>query len=108
MKLFEHDIHIGKWRVLVQTNDIQNGAVKARHIATGAVTGDKIGDGEVKSQHIEDDAVTENKIGDREIKSRHIAPGAVTNDKLEDECIHPTCNPILPEQKESNHSNGRM
>lgn len=86
-KLFEFDQHIGDWRVLVQSRDIKNGAILSRHIANGAVTGDKIGDREVKSRNIDDDAVTENKIGDREIKSRHIAPGAVTNDKLEDECI---------------------
>lgn len=86
-KLFEFDQHIGDWRVLVQSRDIKNGAILSRHIANGAVTGDKIGDREVKSRNIDDDAVTTDKIGDGEIKSRHIAPGAVTNDKLEDECI---------------------
>lgn len=36
-KLFEYNIHIGRWRVLVQDRDIQSGAVKQRHIADKAV-----------------------------------------------------------------------
>ena len=87
MKLFEFDIHIGDWRVLIQDRDIQNGAVKSRHIADGAVTTIKIGDGEVKSRHIATDAVTTDKIGDKEVKSKNISPGAVTNEKLAEECI---------------------
>lgn len=87
MKLFDFDIHIGDWRVLVQSNDIQNGAVQSRHITDDAVTTDKIGDGEVKSGNIAPEAVTTDKIGDREVKGMNIATGAVTNDKLADECI---------------------
>lgn len=87
MKLFEFDVHIGDWRVLVQSRDIQNGAVQSRHIADGAVTDKKIGDGEVKSRNIAPEAVTTDKIGNGEVKTRNIAPGAVTNEKLVDECI---------------------
>lgn len=87
MKLFEFDIHIGDWRVLIQDRDIQNGAVKSRHIADGAVTTIKIGDGEVKSRHIATEAVTTDKIGDREVKARNIAKEAVTTEKLANEAI---------------------
>lgn len=82
MKLFEFDIHIGDWRVLVQSRDIQNGAVQSRHITNNAVITDKIGDGEVKSVNIAPEAVITSKIGDREVKSRNIGKGAVTNDKI--------------------------
>ena len=87
MKLFEFDIHIGDWRVLIQDRDIQNGAIQSRHISSGAVTTDKIGDGEVKAQHIAPEAVTTDKIGDKEVQARHIAPEAVTNEKIADNAI---------------------
>lgn len=97
MKLFEFDIHIGDWRVLVQSHDIQNGAVRSRHITDGAVTTDKIGDGEVKSRNIgdgavttekiADDAVTNEKLADGAVDSRNIAQGAVTTEKLADGAI---------------------
>lgn len=87
MKLFEFDIHIGDWRVLVQSRDIQNGAIQSRHITDGAVTTEKIGDGEVKSRNIAPEAVTNDKIGDREVKTHNIGKGAVTTDKLADESI---------------------
>ena len=66
-KLFEFVEHIGKYRVLVQTRDIQNGAVKTAKIADGAVTADKIGDGEVKNRNIASKAVTRDKIDDNAI-----------------------------------------
>lgn len=87
MKLFEFDVHIGDWRVLVQSSDIQNGAVQSRHITDNAVTTEKIGDGEVKSRNIAPEAVTNDKIGDREVKTHNIGKGAVTTDKLADESI---------------------
>lgn len=86
-KLFEFDEHIGDWRVLVQSRDIQNGAIQSRHIAAGAVTTDKIGDGEVKTRNIDTGAVTTDKIGDGEIKTRNIDTGAVTTEKIEDEAV---------------------
>lgn len=41
-RLFDYDEHIGDWRVLVQTHDIQDGAICSRHIAPGAITPSKI------------------------------------------------------------------
>lgn len=87
MKLFEFDIHIGDWRVLVQSRDIQNGAIQSRHITDNAVTTEKIGDYEVKSRNIAPEAVTNDKIGDGEVKTRNIANDAVTTDKIEDEAV---------------------
>lgn len=87
MKLFDFDIHIGDWRVLVQSRDIQNGAVQSRHITDNAVTTEKIGDGEVKSRNIAPEAVTTDKIGPGEVKSVNIGKEAVTTEKLADESV---------------------
>lgn len=87
MKLFEFDIHIGDWRVLVQSRDIQNGAIQSRHLPDLVITTEKIGDGEVKSRNIGTGAVTSQKIGTGEVKSNNIGKGAVTTDKLADESI---------------------
>lgn len=81
-KLFEFDEHIGDWRVLVQSRDIQNGAIQSRHIAPEAVISDKIDNNAIQSRHITPGAVTGDKIDDNAIQSRHIAPGAVTPDKI--------------------------
>ena len=77
MKLFEFDENIGDWRTLIQTRDIQNGAVRSHHIAGAAVTGDKIAEGEIKGRNIADEAVTGEKI----------APGTIPGSKLKDKCI---------------------
>ena len=76
-KLFEFVEHIGKWRVLVQTRDIQNGAVTTAKLADGAVTTEKLAD----------NVITNDKIADGAIGSRHIAEGAVTNEKIEDGAV---------------------
>lgn len=86
-KLFEFDEHIGDWRVLVQSRDIQNGAIQSRHIAAGAVTTDKIGDGEVKTRNIDTGAVTTDKIGDGAVTTPKIHDSAVTTKKIEDEAV---------------------
>jgi len=86
-KLFEYDQHIGDWRVLVQTRDIANGAIKSRHIVDDAVTTEKIGDGEVKSRNIAPNAVTTDKIGDGEVKSRNIGEGAVIESKILNDAV---------------------
>lgn len=41
-KLFEFVQHIGDWKVLVQSDDIQRHSIKGCHIAPGAITPDKI------------------------------------------------------------------
>ena len=87
MKLFEFDIHIGDWRVLVQDRDIQNGAVKSRNIAPEAVTTDKIGDGEVKTKNIGKEAVTNEKIADGSITGDEIEGGTVKNGKLANDAV---------------------
>ena len=88
MKLFEFDIHIGDWRVLVQSRDIQNGAVQSRHITDGAVITSKIGNGEVKSRNIANEAVTTPKIGDGEIKGRHISKNAIESRHIKEKSIY--------------------
>lgn len=88
-KLFEFDEHIGDWRVLIQSRDIQNGAIQSRHIASGAVIRDKIGDNAVQSRHISGSAVQSRHIDDNAVKSRHIGDGEVTGDRIEDDAVIP-------------------
>jgi hypothetical protein len=56
--------------------------VESGRIATGAVTGDKIGVSAVSSNHIADLAVTGNELGLSSVSSNNIANGAITNVKL--------------------------
>ena len=86
-KLFEFDEHIGAWRVLVQTRDIQSGAVSTRCLADEAVTEDKLADGSVTGVKIGTGAVTEDKIADGAIDSIHIKSNTVSGEKLADEAI---------------------
>lgn len=87
MKLFRFDQKIGKFRVLVQTRDIAPGAVKGRHIADGAVTGDKIGSETVEGRNIGDGAVTGEKIMDSTVTGKNIAPEAIDSKHIADESI---------------------
>ena len=43
-RIFEFDVHVGDWRVLVQSHDIRNGAIQARHIADKAIDRSKMTD----------------------------------------------------------------
>ena len=109
MRLFDFDIHIGRWRVLIQSRDIQNGAIKSPHIAPEAVTTAKIGDGEVKAiniapravtneklhegcitgDEVEHDAVIPGKIANDAVQTRNIKDRNVTGSKIAQECIGP-------------------
>jgi len=97
-QLFEFDEHIGDWRVLVQSKDIQNGAVQSRHIGKDAVTTDKIADGAVTTPKIANGAVTGNKIldhsitpdqfsADFKVTERMIADESITTEKIADGAV---------------------
>lgn len=86
-RVFDFDQHIGDWRVLVQSRDIQDGAIKSRHIAPEAITEDKLANGAVTKNKIADNAVISSKIGDGEVTDRHIVDGAVTTDKIEERAV---------------------
>ena len=77
MRLFEFDIHLGRWRVLVQERDIQSGAIKSHHIAPDAITERVIADNAIQNRHIQNES----------IDGRCFAPGAITHEKLAPECI---------------------
>ena len=97
-RLFEWDEHIGDWRVLVQTRDIQNGAIQSRHIVENAVTGDKIATRTIEGRNIADDAVTGDKIaantvtgrniGKQAISSKHIKENSITGDEFCEDSIN--------------------
>ncbi len=87
MKLFRFDQKIGKFRVLVQTRDIAPGAIKGRHVADGAVTGDKIGTETVEGRNIAPEAVTGEKIMDNTVTGKNIASGAIDGNHIAEESI---------------------
>ncbi len=96
-KLFEFVEHLGKWRVLIQTRDIQNGAVTTAKLADGsitgekiqddAITGEKLADGAVDTRTIADEAITNEKIRDGAVTSTKLNDGAVTTGKIEDGAV---------------------
>ena len=86
-KLFEFVEHIGKWRVLVQTRDIQNGAVTTAKLADGAVTAEKIQDGAVTNEKLADGAVDTRTLADEAVTNEKIQDGAVTGEKIADNTI---------------------
>jgi hypothetical protein len=66
---------------LAQVN-IAEQKVESGRIATGAVTGDKIGVGAVSSNHIADLAVTGNELGLNSVSANNIANGSISSVKL--------------------------
>ena len=95
-KLFEFVEHIGKWRVLVQTRDIQNGAVTTAKLADDAVTTEKIKNGAVTTDKIADNSVTGEKFADNSITAdklegtfsgEKIADNTLTGDKIQDNAV---------------------
>ncbi len=86
-QLFEFDIHIGDWRVLVQSRDIQNGAVQSRHISEGAIESRHIADKAVQAQHI-DGTIEARHIADKAIESRHIEDNSIKGDHFDDDGLH--------------------
>lgn len=107
MKLFEFDEHIGYWRVLVQTRDIQNGAIQSRHIADRAVSGQKIApntipgrcfqDECITGDHIEGNTVIPGKIAPNAVGTRHIVNKAVTPEKVSNDFVQKVVAPyVLP------------
>jgi hypothetical protein len=44
MKLFEYDVHLGGYKVLVQTRDVADNAISSKKIAPKAITLDKLAD----------------------------------------------------------------
>ena len=105
-KLFHFDEHIGDWRVLVQTHDIQDGAITTRCIGDEAVRTEKIADEAVTTPKIADGAVTGEKVPDNTfglekfdpefmVTERMIKDQAVTTDKIADGAV--TEQKIAPE-----------
>lgn len=104
MKLFEFDEHIGDWRVLVQSKDIKNGAIQGRHIASDAISGNKIApntipgrcfqDESITGDKIENDTVIPGKLAKDSITTRVIKNGAVTPEKLSRRVLTEVINPI--------------
>lgn len=98
MKLFEFDIHIGDWRVLVQSKDIQNGAIQGRHIAEKAITGKQIapntiegrniGDEEITGDHFENDTIIPGKLAAKAVSNRNLQDKSIDNRTLADKSVN--------------------
>lgn len=87
MKLFEFDEHIGDWRVLVQTRDVQKGAVTTRCLADDAVTNAKIADGAITNEKIVDNTIEGRKFADNSIDNDKVIDGTLSGGKFIDDSI---------------------
>lgn len=88
MKLFNFDIHLGKWRVLVQTRDINDKAITGRKIADRAIDWCHIIAKAIRNEHIADEAVDTRTLADDAVTTRNILEEAVTPSKLHP-CVIP-------------------
>ena len=95
MKLFNFDIHIGKWRVLVQTRDVADKAVTGSKIADRAVNWFHIIKKAVRNEHIDDSSVDARTIADDAVHTRHIHEKAVTPDKVSDNFVSTLVQPLV-------------
>lgn len=93
-KLFEYDVYINDWRVLVQSHDIRNGAIRSRHIAENAIDGSKIDNMAVEGRHIVDFAITNEKMADDAVSSEKIENGAIEGRHIQNDAV--TAEKIAP------------
>lgn len=82
MKLFNFDVHIGKWRVLVQTRDIADKAVTGSKIADRVIDWWHIVKKSIRNEHVDDGAVDSRTIGDGAVLNRHIKRGTIHADRF--------------------------
>lgn len=85
MKLFNFDVHIGKWLVLVQTRDIADEAVTSSKIAKRAIQWWHIALRAIRNEHIADEAVDARTLAKGAVKGRHIADGGIPHRKFSPE-----------------------
>ena len=83
-KLFEYVEHIGKWRVLIQTRDIKNGAVTTEKLSDNSITNEKLADGSITGDKLRDDSVSGEKLADGSVSSEKLADNAISGEKLAD------------------------
>ena len=99
MKLFHFYEHIGKFRVLIQTRDINDKAITGRkiadrvidwfHIIKKAIRNEHIDDGAVNTRTLADYAVTTKKLVTDAVQTRNIKNKAVTPEKVSDDFFAP-------------------
>lgn len=95
MKLFNFDIHIGKWRVLVQTRDINDKAITGSKIADRVIDWFHIKPKAIRNEHIDDGAVNTRTLADYAVTSPKIKNGAVTPEKFSDRVVSEVIDPLL-------------
>lgn len=82
MKLFNFDIHLGKWRVLVQTRDINDKAITGSKIADRVIDWLHIKTKAIRSEHIADKTVNDRTIADEAVRNNHIKKGGIHPDRF--------------------------
>lgn len=107
MKLFHFHEHIGKFRVLIQTRDINDKAITGRKIADRVIDWFHIIKKAIRNEHIADKAVNARTLADKAVTTDKIKDGAVTPEKLSDrivpEVIKPLIDPLHAKDKDLQH-----
>lgn len=87
MKLFKYFEKLGRYKVLVQSGDIEKEAVKSEHLSDGAVKSENIAGGAVKSQHIGEGEVKAGNIAEGAVENKNLAEGAVIAGNIADNAV---------------------
>ena len=95
MRLFNFDIHIGKWRVLVQTRDINDKAVTGNKIADRAINWFHIIAKAIRNDNLANKSVDARVLDDNSVLDRHIHDKAVSPAKVSDDFIEVLIQPII-------------
>lgn len=95
MKLFNFDIHLGKWRVLVQTRDINDKAITGRKIADRVIDWFHILANAIRNEHIADEAVDTRTLADDAVTTPKIKDGAVTPNKVSTNFVDSLVKPLI-------------
>lgn len=67
---------------LVQSDDIEDGAIKTNLIDVEAITEELIAKNAITTEKIADNAIVDNLIADNAVAAKHIVSNAVTSDKM--------------------------
>lgn len=95
MKIFEFIQHIGKYRVLVNTRDIANGAVTGEKIAQRVIDWAHIAIKSIRNEHLADAAVDDRVLGDAAVDTQHLKDNAVTPEKVSGNFVERLVQPLI-------------
>lgn len=107
-KLFEFVEHIGKWRTLIQSRDINNEAIESRHIAAKAVTLSKIAQDVITyiDERISNAIAEYKELVDGDLQQLHADDQAIVEQQHEDVRVINERMDFLQQLVESYHEHG--